>query len=58
MPFQDQMKIKTDYSILQRYQQMYIYMCTILAYLRGSLTYMMQVSIHTMDYVDAALTNI
>ena len=41
-----------------RYQQMYIYMCTILAYLRDSLTYMRQVAIHTMDYVDAATTNI
>ena len=29
-----------------RYQQMYIYMCTILAYLRDSLTFMMQVAIH------------
>ena len=34
-----------------RYQQMYIYMHTILAYLRDSLTYMRQVAIHTMDYV-------
>ena len=41
-----------------RYQQMYIYMCTILAYLRDSLTYMRQVAIHTMDYVDAATTNV
>ena len=40
-----------------RYQQMYIYMCTMLAYLRDSLTYMRQVAIHTMDYVDAATTN-
>ena len=39
-------------------QQMYIYMCTILAYLRDSLTYMRQVAIHTMDYVDAAITNV
>ena len=31
-------------------------MCTILAYLRDSLTYMRQVAIHTMDYVDAATT--
>ena len=41
-----------------RYQQMYIYMHTILAYLRGSLTYMRQVAIHTMDYMDAPTTNI
>ena len=40
-----------------RYQQMYIYMCTILAYPRDSLTYMWQIAIHTMDYVDAATTN-
>ena len=32
-----------------RYQQMNIYMCTILAYLRDSLTYMRQVGIHMMD---------
>ena len=31
---------------------------TILAYLRDCLTYMRQVAIHTMDYVDAAMTNI
>ena len=37
---------------------MYIYMCTLLAYLRHSLTYMRQVVIHMMDYVDAATTNI
>ena len=41
-----------------RYQQMYIYLCTILAYLRDSLTYIRQVAIHTMDYVGAATTNI
>ena len=41
-----------------RYQQMYIYMCTILAYPRDSLTYMKQVAIHLMDYVDAATANI
>ena len=41
-----------------RYQQMYIYMHTILAYLRDPLTYMRQVAIHMMDYVDAAFTNI
>ena len=37
---------------------MCIYMCTILAYLRGSLTYMRQVAIHMMNYVDAATTNV
>ena len=41
-----------------RYQQMYIYMHTILAYLRDSLTYMRQVGIHTVDNVDAATTNV
>ena len=41
-----------------RYQQMYISMCTILAYLRDSLTYMRLIAIHTMDYVDAATTNV
>ena len=41
-----------------RYQQMYICMCTIIAYVRDSLTHMRQVAIHTMDYVDAATTNI
>ena len=41
-----------------RYQQMYIYMCTILAYLRVSLIYIGQAAIHTMDYVDAATTSI
>ena len=37
---------------------MHIYMCTILAYLRDFLTYMRQVAIHKMDYVDAGITNI
>ena len=37
---------------------MYIYMCTTLAYLRDSLTYMQEAAIHTMDYVDASTTNI
>ena len=41
-----------------KYQQMYIYMCTILAYLRDSLTYMRKVAIHMMDYVYAANTNV
>ena len=40
------------------YQQMYTYMCIILAYLRDSLTYMRQVAIHMMDFVDAATTNV
>ena len=33
-------------------------MCTILTYHRDSLTYMRQVAIHTMDYADAATTNV
>ena len=33
-------------------------MCTIIAYLRDSLTYMRQVAIHMMEYVDAATSNI
>ena len=37
---------------------MYIYMHTILVYHRDSLTYMRQVAIHMMDYLDAATTNI
>ena len=37
---------------------MYMYMCTIPAYLRDSLTYMRQVAIHMMDYVDVATTNV
>ena len=37
---------------------MYIYMCTILAYFWDSLTYMRQVAIHMMDYVDTATTNV
>ena len=41
-----------------RYQQMYIYMCIILGYHRNSLTYMNQVAVHTMDYVDTATTNV
>ena len=41
-----------------RYQQMYIYMCTILAYLSDSLSCMRQVVIHTKDYMDAVATNI
>ena len=41
-----------------RYQQMYIYMPTILAYFRESFTYMRQVAMHMRDYVDAVTTNI
>ena len=41
-----------------RYQQMYVYMCTILIYLRDSVTYMRQVVIHMMDYVDAVTTSV
>ena len=41
-----------------RYQQMYIYMHTILGYIRNSFTYMRQVAIHMIDYVDVATTNI
>ena len=41
-----------------RYQQIYNYMCTILPYLRISLTYMRQVALHSMDYVDMVTTNI
>ena len=37
---------------------MYIYMHTILAYMRDPFTYMRQVAIHMMDYVDAATTNV
>ena len=41
-----------------RYQQMYIYMCTILDYLKYFHTYIRQVAIYTMDHGDAATTNI
>ena len=41
-----------------RYQQIYIYMHIILAYLTDSLTYTRQVTIHIMDYVDPATTNV
>ena len=40
------------------YHQIYTYACTILIYLRNSLTYMRHVTTHTMDYIDAAMTNI
>ena len=41
-----------------RYQEMYIYMHTILAYCRDSITYMRQVAIPIMDYVDATTPNL
>ena len=41
-----------------RYHQIYTYACTILSYLRYCLTYMRQVTTHTMDDVNAAMTNI
>ena len=41
-----------------RYQQMYIYIPTILASLRDSPIYMRQVAIHTINYVDAATTDV
>ena len=41
-----------------RYQEIYTYAHTILAYLRDSLTYMRQVAIQTMDYVDTDMTDI
>ena len=41
-----------------KYQQMYIYTCTILTYFRDSFIYMTHVAIHMMDYVDAAAINI
>ena len=41
-----------------RYQQIYTYAHTILAYLRNSLTYMKQVAINTMDYINVAAANI
>ena len=39
------------------YYQIYTNACTILAYLRDCLTYMRQITTHTMDYIDAAMTN-
>ena len=41
-----------------RYHQIYNYTHTMLAYLRDCLTYKRQVVTHTLDYVDAAMTNI
>ena len=40
------------------YQQIVLHICSILANLRDSLYYMREVTIHTMDYVDAARTGI
>ena len=57
-------KVKKDVNILfnitdiltqhLRYHQMYTYVCNILAYLM----YMRKAATHTMDYLDAATTNI
>ena len=41
-----------------RYHQIYMYACTISAYLRDCLTYMRQAATHILDSVDAAMTNI
>ena len=41
-----------------RYHQIYVYSHTILAYLRDCLMYVRQVTIHTMDYINAAMTNV
>ena len=41
-----------------RYHQIYTYANNILAHLRNCLTFMRQVTTHTMVYVDAAMTNI
>ena len=41
-----------------RYHQIYTYAHTILAYLMDCLTYMRHVTTHTMDYINAAMTNI
>ena len=38
------------------YQQIILYICSILANLRESLYYMREVTIHAMDYIDAART--
>ena len=40
------------------YQQIILYICSILANLWDSLYYMSEVAMHTMDYVDAATTGI
>ena len=41
-----------------RYHQIYTYGHTILAYVRDCLTYMRQDATHTLDYLEAAMTNI
>ena len=41
-----------------RYHQIYMYAHIILAYPRDCLAYMRKVATHTLDYVDAAMTNI
>ena len=41
-----------------RYQQIYTYAHTILAYLRDFPMYMKQIATFTMDYINAAMTNI
>ena len=41
-----------------RYHQIYTYAHTVLTCLRNCLTYMRHVTTHTMNYVDAVLTNI
>ena len=38
------------------YQQIILYICSILANLRDSLYYMREVTMHAMDYIDAATT--
>ena len=40
------------------YQQILLHICSILANLRDSLYYMRQIAMHTMDYIDAAITGI
>ena len=40
------------------YQQIVLYICSILANLQDSLYYMRQVAIHVMDYIDVAMTGI
>ena len=42
----------------QNYQQIVLYICSILANLRDSLYYMRQVTMQAMDYIDAATTGI
>ena len=40
------------------YQQVILHICSILAYFRDSLYYMREVTMHTMDYIEAATTGI